>query len=235
MFEINLNDLQTYEKFLRRSPKQIAAVRGMVLNNYAFGTRDESIKVIEKRMIIKQSRFVPRRIQVKKSRLSGHPRNQISKTGSTRLPRFSAWEEQELGKKTERSRVFTLFARGGSKGRVARPQARLKPGRDRPTPEDYKGKNRTHRAIVMLQILGREGYKKPFIIRYHKKVAPGLYKFTGGKKKRKLRILQAFEPREVQPKRISWLIGGRDRYFRKNPPGKTWSKAMKRVLKFKRK
>jgi hypothetical protein len=227
-FEIDLRNFQTYERWLKRAPKQIKGASVMLLNNYAFGTRTESINIIAERMFIKKPGFVPSRIQVEKASVA----RPMSRVGSVALPRFSGWEEQETGKRTERTRVFTLLARGG-KAREARREARLKPGGDRPVPEDYEGVNAHHRVIVMLGTLNKQGYRRAFIIRGHKRMKPGLYKFKGGKKKRQLHMLQAFKPRKVQPKRIRWLTGGRDRYMRSHPPGKVWAKVMKRVLKFK--
>jgi hypothetical protein len=105
--------------------------------------------------------------------------------------------------------------------------SRLKPANVFPEPNDYEGKTKAHRVVVMINVLKRKKFNKPFIISGHKKFRKGLYKFY---RKRIVKI-QDFRPRKVQPKRVKWLTLGRIRYFKSRDIQKQFGKSVKRIFK----
>lgn len=231
MFQMDIRDLLKLRRYYKKSPRSFAAAVGMLLNNFAFGTRAEVFRVMPTLMTIRNKRFLETRIRAKKTHLRLPISSQQSETGSIGAKRFTAWEEQELGKRTKRTRVASILARGAKQKQIKRP-FRLRPGMNFPTPDDFPGRSGHHRAIVMLQKLGREGYKKPFIVLKHKRITPGLYKFKGGRgAKRKLRMLQSFKPARLQPRRIRWLTISRRKYLSGMNLRREWAIVIERTLK----
>lgn len=229
LFSIHGGDLINLRKLYKRAPKKFLRITANMLTSFAFGNRKESLDIIHSKMTIRNPKFISRMIRVIKARGNEPISRQESIVGSLTTDRFSGLKEQELGTKTKRTRVFSLLARFGDIKRQAKPSARLKPGNQFLTPDDFPGKSSQHRVISMLQILGREKHKKPFIIKGHRKFKSGLYQFY----RRKLRQLQSFEPDSPQPKRVRWLSGGRKKFFATANIRKMWANSLRRVLKFK--
>lgn len=232
LFQVNRTDLNRLHKFFKNSPGKFNWAVATMLNNFAFGTRSASMQIIHDEMLVRSPSFVASSLQVEKTRGSIPMAAQKTKMGSVRRPRFSGWVEQELGTATKRTRTIQLEARGGSKKGKVKAKARMQnTGRFR-TPDDYPGSSAHGRAVTMLNILGRQGHKEPFVIKGHRRLKTGLYKFKGGGKKRKLRMLQNFRPRNAQPKRVRWLTKGRDNFFSQADVRMMWGGALRRVLKF---
>ncbi len=230
-FTLDKKQLKDLEKFYKQAPKQFAAATGMLLNNFAFGTRAQAPRSMAKGMIIRDERFVKSKIRVKKSRFRPPIESQVSTVGSIAGPRFTGWLEQETGAQPNRTRVFHLSARAGSKKRRAPPRFRLRPGNNPPTPDGFPGKSPHHRAIVMLQHLGRQGFKRPFVIKGHKRAKAGLYKFGRGRKGHKrLVMLQRFEKRPA-PKRFQWMRRSRKDYMGSINLVAEWRNVLQRSLK----
>lgn len=228
LFAIKNEDLINLTKFYKRLPKQFARASASVLTSFAFGTRQKSIKIIKNRMNVRNERFITSSIKVEKANGNIPLGSQSSKTGSIERTRFTGLVEQELGTKSKRTRTSTLFARGGNESKQIRPSFRMKPGNQFKSPDDFAGESNQHRAIVMLQTLSREKFKKPFVIKGHKKFKTGLYKLHRNKIKR----IQEFK-NKVQPKRVKWLSGGRKLYFGVTNIGNVWAESLKRTLRFK--
>jgi len=234
LFEMDLRQIAKFARLSARAPRQFAAATGMILNDAAFGTREEAINTISETMWIRQPGFVSNRIGVVKSTYSLPIRSQVSEVGSRALPRFSGWIEQQTGEKTDRSRVFTVLARQGSKGRPAIRGARMLPSTDFLEADDVRidgAKSRDHKEEIFLRMIQRQRYRKPFMIRRHSKFTPGVYRMRGGQRKSKLKLLTSLEPRRVQPKRIPWLTMATDRYLKSNRPRKAVQFALKKVFK----
>jgi hypothetical protein len=226
LFQIDLANLINLRKFYKKAPKQFLKAANSTLNSFAFGTRKESLGIIQKKMTIRSRKFVPGSLRVQKS-TGTNINNLRSEVGSIRRPRFSGWREQELGTKPESPKSITKFARG-SKNRKLRPSFRMKPGNDFLSEDDFEIKGSGDRTTIMLQILSRQkGKKKPFIIKGSSKFKSGLYVF----RRKKIKRIQTFKQTE-RPKRISWLQGGRREFFRAADINKIWAESIRRVLKF---
>ena len=75
----------------------------------------------------------------------------------------------------------------------------------------------------MLWHLDREGYRKPFVVHGHDKIASGLYKFWGGRRgKRKVLVLQLFKKR-TRVRRRPWMTTATNWALKKRPPGRTFA------------
>jgi hypothetical protein len=231
-FDLDKKSIKALKKFYRQAPRKFAAASGMLLNNLAFGVKKQiPITMRDSGMVIRNERFVNSKIRVEKSRFSLPIDAQRSTVGSVSGPRFTGWIEQETGEQPDRSRVFHLAARAGSKKKKAPPRFRLRASNNPPRPNQYKGKDANHRVVVMLQMLGREGYKKPFVITGHKRMRSGLYKFgRGGKGKKRLVMLQRFD-KPPTPKKFPWIRKARRDYMASISLIAEWKKAIERSLR----
>ena len=227
MFDLEKRDLRRLNKQYKRLPNQFQRAAAGHLNVQAFGTRKAALEVINRRMRVRNPRFVKGSVRVVMARGSQPIPNQKAQTGSIERQRFSGWVEQELNKPTRRTRVPDLFSRGGQLGRQVRPSLRMKSANQFLSPDDYPGNTAAHRTVVMLKILERQRHRKPFIIKGHRKFKRGLYQFKG----RRLHRVQSFEPANPQPRRIRWLTGGRRRFFQSADMRAIWTRQLNRVLK----
>lgn len=232
LFDIDISQLIRLKKFYKRAPNEFKKVSANVLNSFAFGTRAEALKVIKSKMIIRNERFVNSRLRVVRTSGNKEVSQQESIVGSISTKRFSGWKEQQFGTLPERDRTFTPFARRGDMKRAVLPSVRLKPSNKYVSSDEFAGKTPSQRLIVMLQVLNRKKYKKPFIIKHKSnKFKKGLYKFYGSGKNKKILALQFFNVRKA-PKKIEWMTMASDNYFRKNNVENIWADSMKRILKF---
>lgn len=227
MFQLDRKELDRLVRLYKRMPREFQQATARMLNSFAFGTQKEAIKVIQRRMTVRNQRFVKSAVRVRKARGSDQLTAQEAITGSIFRARFSGWREQELGKATDRTRIATIFARGGDKGKQIRPSLRMKSNNQFLSPDDFPGNSAAHRVVVMLQVLSRKRHRRPFIIKHHPKFKPGLYKFQ----RRKLHMVQDFNPSKPQPRRIRWMTSGRKRYFRGVDLRALWTDNLNRSLK----
>lgn len=224
-FFVKSTDILRLRKLVKQYPQKMRAVTAKILNDLAFHTRKEALKILENKLLIKQKNFISKIILVKKTTASKPMNDQKSTVGSIRRPRFSGFEEQELGTKTKRTRVASLYGRGGIKRAVIKGTYRLR--RTFPTPSNFKGIDSSHRTTVMLASLSRQKYKKPFIITKHKKFRPGLYRFL----RKKIVPLQHFKPRRLQPQRLRWLSMAYEKTYQNIGIGGLWLRALKKIFR----
>lgn len=232
MFDMDKKKIIELIKFYQRAPKKFGVASGMLLNNFAFGTREKAIGTIHAGMTVRSEAFVKRSIVVNKANFRAPMMSQRSEVGSIARPRFSGWIEQETGKATDRTRAFLLEARKGQKKKKAMPSTRLKPSKIILKPEDMGGSSANitgfhHRAQVLLMWTWRNKWRKPFMIRGHKRLKAGLYKWKG----KKLRKLQTFKPRRKQPRKFPWLTISRNKFLRGVNVAREWERVLKRVVK----
>lgn len=232
LFKMDDRELKKWIKFHKQAPKLIKRAVAGTLNTFAFETRKKSLHIIMTNMTVRARKFVEGSMRVDKAKAGQSINQQHSVVGSIKRPRFTGWEEQETGKKAKRNRVATALARGGNMSGKVKPSARLKRANTFVSPDDYPGKNKNHRVIVMLQVLFRKRWKKPFLVKGSKKFKKGIYRIQAGKR---LRMLQNLEPSSTQkqPKRVRWMTGGLKAFKRGADIGKIWEKNVKRVLKIK--
>lgn len=228
LFDLDAPDLINLEKFYRRSPAAFRRTAANVLNSFAFGTQTEAKKVIARKMIVRNKRFLDSVFRVQKTHGGTPIADQQAAVGSIRKKRFSGWEEQQTGKKRASSRVGTLLSRQNTEKKQILPRYRMKSGQNFLSPNKFKGNTKSNRTISMLRDLKSRKFKKPFVIgRKYKNFRPGLYRFYRGK----IRRLQSFKSKKAQPKRFDWMGTARRHYFKKYPVQKTWNNSIKFVLK----
>jgi hypothetical protein len=225
MFQVNDIEIFRLRKLIKQSPVKMRAVTAKILNDLAFKTRTEAIKTLKKELIIRQEKFISSTIRVQKAKSTAPMETQVSTIGSIAKRRFSGFEEQELGTETKRTRVASLYGRSGSKSKVIKSAFRLR--KNFPSPKDYPGKSYSHRTTVMLQTLNQQKYKKPFVIKKHRKFKPGLYRFL----RKRIVPLQHFKPRSLQPKRIKWLSMAYEKTYEQIGLGALWARALKKIFR----
>jgi hypothetical protein len=223
LFDIELTDIRRLRKWNKKAPKQFTRGAAGVLNDFAFGVKNKSNKVLNKKMVIRNSRFVSSSLRVQKTR--GNDFNSLSsETGSIKRPRFSGWAEQELGKRSTRTKTATPFGRSGSKKGILKPSFRMKPGARFPKPSDFKGESPNKKVNTMLRTMRRKS-SRPFIIKGSDRFKSGLYKFQN----RKVIAIQRFKNRK-QPKRVKWHTQAKAEYFRSVKPRDVWARNIRRIL-----
>lgn len=233
MFELQDWDLKHLKKFYKNAPKQFGFATARVLTNHAGTSRLESLGIIDKKMMIRNRRFVQSRLRTKGARGSTPINRQFSMMGSIEADRFSGWVEQETGQRTKRKRVGTQEARGGTKEGQIKHAHRFKK-QFLTIPDDVEVKNaqdEQHRITAAIIILRRKNYRKPFLIRSHGKRL-SLYKFKGAK--RSAFKLQTHDPVKggLQPARVRWMRGGVGKYFKETDLRKLWAGAIREQLDF---
>lgn len=228
IFAIDGRNLKRLEKFWQRSPKKFKIAVGMLLNNFAFGTREEILKYLPQKMIIRNEGFVRHRIKVKKTATSIPIHSQESEVGSVLLggSKFSGWSEQEARTTTKRKHLATIKGRRGSKKKRIPRKYRMRGVFAKSSM--FAGRTGIMRTFIMLQTFRQNEYKEPFIIHEHPGFRKGLYKFESGT----LHMLIDLEPKNLQPRGLAWLSESRDRYFGHVNMSVEWGKVLKRILKF---
>jgi hypothetical protein len=230
-FEMNDKDLQRFIGWAVKAPRRARGAAGMMLNEFAFGTRDKAIKFWRSDQITRNKRFVESRLRAKKTRLSLPISQMVSSTFSQDAPRFSGWEEQETGKKTQRKRIGTIKGRSGSRkrriGKRARFNQKIRSPRDMGTTSAHI-KSDHHAAQVMLVWARRNLGREPFLIYGHNSMRPGLFRFNGNK----LHRLQFIGGDNLQPRQNKWMTKSRERYFRQADLDRIWSGIVDRQLTF---
>ena len=227
MFDIDTTDLKRLEKFYKRMPREFLKATAGILNSFAFGSRTESLLIIQRRLTVRSPRFIRGSIRVDKARPGQPLSKQQSEMGSIHRARFTGLREQELGVSDKRKNVPTLAARRGQRGRKVPGAVRLKRANQFPSPDDFPGKTAEHRVVVMIRMLQRKKFRKPFIITGHRRFPRGLYQFRAAK----LRMVQSFEPRGKAPKRVRWQSGGVRKFMKRANIKELWTDNLNRAVK----
>lgn len=235
-FGLKMLDLRRLQKFFERSPKQFGLAARNVVNELAFTSRREGLRIINSQMTVRNARFVRGSLWADPQRGNPPLRDVQASVGSLRRNRFTGWAEQELGRPGTRTRQPTLAARLDQEGRQMVAGARMKPGRQIPSPNtrtrsnwNYGDTPQFSRAQTMIMTLARQGYRGPFIIEDHPDFPRGMYRFKGKKGgRRRIRLLQLFTVRKPRPNRVRWLSGGTDRAVADGR--ELWGRAVRRAL-----
>lgn len=219
-WKVDLGEINGLRQWYRNCPRKMQIACSRMLNNFAFGVKDQVPKTIAQLMIVRNPRFVSSRIRVTKTSSATPIPNQKSITGSVAIPSgtagrgpFSGWKEQELGTRTDRKRVATLAARSGDKRKQMRPGVRLKPGVEVVTAEhyDYNPRGGSSNIGGMLAMMKRKGEQR--IV----KIGKVYLKLRRGK------FEEVQIARKKQPKRIKWLKIARAQYFRNTNLNAMWA------------
>lgn len=218
MFDIKAQDMIRLRSMYKRAPREFAKAIARTLNDVAFGVRQENLGVINRRMTVRNPRFVASRIRVERAKTATS--NMHAVVGSVRSPRFSGWEEQESGGAPSRHRVVSLMARKGDTKQQAASYARLKRG---PIITPYQvglgSLPAKFRNTAMVRIMRRNKWKQPFILDRKGSYHGGLFRLRGARVER----LQTFGV-EPKPKRVMWMKDGINEYFQGDRIRREWVK-----------
>lgn len=226
-WKADLGEVDGLRQWYRNCPRKMQIACARMLNNFAFGVKEQVPVTIGQLMIVRNPRFVSSRIRVTKTSASLPVSSQKSWVGSVAIAAgtkgrgaFSGWTEQEKGTPTDRKRVATLAARSGDKHKQMRPGVRLKPGVEVVTAEHYDymprgGRNNIGGLIAMMKRKGETRLMK--IGKVYLKL-----------NRRKVEEVQI--ARKKQPKRIHWLRIARAQYFRKTNLDKMWRETVELLM-----
>lgn len=242
LFSMDTVDLIRLRKFYRKAPKIFGKAAAATLNAFAFGSRLHMLRVIGRKMIVRNPKFIAGSLKVDKARPNVPLSRLEAITGSTVRPRYTGLVEQELGQTGPRNRVPTTAARGGNPASPMKGWARLKPNAKYPSPTSAKlltgakggrkdfslsGLSGATRIVAFLSMLHERKTAQTFIIkRPFGRFKRGLYRFARGTIKK----LQSFDDKH-KPRRVRWLTEGRNNYFESTNISKVWAKSISFQLK----
>jgi hypothetical protein len=231
MFSFNPRDLKDLIAFFEKAPVRFRYATADVLNELAFGNRREALSMIKSKMIVRNRGFVESSLVVNRARGNRPISNQFSEFGSLGKKRSTGFLEQEAGEVDKRTRVGSLFARGGSESKQIAPSMRLKAGRRIIHIDDLNitnAKDDNHRTIIYLQILSRKYKGQSFLLnRKYKKLRKGVYRFKGDK----LSMVYNMDPKKKVPKQVKWLSGGHSVHISRTDMRNVWAAAVERQIK----
>ncbi len=177
---VDLSQLARLEDLIHRTPAAMRKAAVQLINDLAFRARKVIPEVLAEKMIVRSPRFVQSMIRVQKAPPNAPLTRAQAFVGSIRTPRFSGWSEQEYGTDPKRSRVMSLFAAGGQKTGVVKPQYRLTPGKDIPSTDEAPVASGS-RLMFLIRDMAKNAPNKPFIIKRGYGMRPGLYKIKSQK------------------------------------------------------
>lgn len=241
-WDIDLTEIGGLRKWYGRKPHQMQRASAMLLNEFAFKTRDEAIRQIDKFMTVRNPKFVASRIRVTKTSYSTPIDRQRSITGSVAIRGakgrgdFTGWTEQEKGTAVARKRVSTIASRGGNIQRQMIGRSRLKTKNEVMEVNDKVPLGGTGNIAGFIAMLARSGYKgiihikdRFYIIGKGRQMLAGPVMPGRSGLFKQLELVQ--RTKKEQPKRIKWLRTARAVYFKKHPPQRTWDGLMNRLIK----
>jgi len=226
-YKIDLTEVNGLRNWYGKQPRLMRVACSQMLNHYARGTRESSIKQIDKTMTVRSPGFVSSRMRYTKASSTTPINQQVSHAGSVGAERFSGWTEQEKGVPQARKRFATLAGRGGSQAGKIRPSVRLKPGLEVVTIKDYKPRGGSLANFVAMLFRKKEKrlvrikgkfYKLPAI----KGEIAGPKQGRQGMMHRKLVQVQGIGAR--QPGMNHWMKDARAAYFRRTSLDKLWAR-----------
>jgi hypothetical protein len=240
--DINLTSLDHFARDLDEAAQLVPLAQAALVNNVAFGVREEALQYIPDIMVVRNQRFLSANLRVTKATRS----HLVAHLGMLKRDRFSGLEEQEFGGELDRHPA-SLLARGGDKAGQMRQRARLRG--DIISPDDVEMSHissEAQRLHVFLEILQRRGEKRPFILRNAPSLRPGLMQFgkllRGAPRKaltkagrvrpgvpvRQIRTLQKFDAKgKVRIKQTRWMKPSIDRFFARADMSTEWGRALR--------
>jgi len=248
-WDIDLSAVDGLRYWYKKKPKLMQKASALLLNRFAWGTRDEAVRQISALMTVRNPKFVNSRLRVTQTAQSRPISQQRTIAGSvaikghTKRGNFTGWTEQEFGTPVSRNRISTLAARKGNIQNQMQPRSRLKRANEVTTLAEsaLKPRGGTTNYGGWIAMLARQGYKG--LVR----IKGGLYLIgkgggrlagptmpgRGGARKKltmdaHLQLVQQFKV--AQPKQKHWMKQARANYFHKNPPQRTWSGIVHKLM-----
>jgi hypothetical protein len=210
---IDLTSFHQFEKWMKNNYKQFATVTAMVLNEFGFLCRAESIRILKQSMIIRNERFLNSSMRVTKTKGSIPVMQQQTIVGSLLIGNSSGWAPQEFGTPTRLNKLITPAGRNGDMKNELPKELRTR-SKSILTESQFPGTSTETRTISMLRAMNTLGSDQPFRISKgaHRKLKAGLYQMQ----KRRLMRLQNFEqPTKIQ-RQIHWMEQSRNNVISNN-------------------
>jgi hypothetical protein len=179
IFDLDQKDLKKLIRFAKKAPTHFRRASKDVLNDLAFSTMKINKDQIKRTMTVRNNSFVNSSFRVDKARTSSSISLQEAIVGSIRRDQFSGWDEQELGKPTDRERKASIRARGGSKAGRVKPKFRMKSGRRFKRPQQFKGRNFPFKFRTMLRVFDTRKRRELF---YMDRKYKGMIRYTQEKR-----------------------------------------------------
>ena len=223
MFSVDRSELKKFQALLKKAPGKMKWAVREVANSQAFAARVLYPEELNRSMTVRSKGFVKSSFRVLKADSSG-----TAYTGSVKRDRFTGWAEQLIGKKTDRTRVPTLAARGGSFQRKITGSARMRSNNKFKKRQHYRARSPAASARRMVAVLRNTRHTKPFIIKGHNNAPDGLYRI----KSKRLVMLQNFESDGVQPKRDEFMQRANRRMDKEFNVRRAWANAFKKVFPY---
>jgi hypothetical protein len=208
---MNLNheskDLKNLTKFFKKaSTTHSKLLVSSTLTSQAYAMKQANQRVLGRHLVIRNTRFFTSSLRYVPAKKFGDPRTNYAEAGSIERDRFSGWEEQQTGERSDKNRVATSAARGGNFQNVMKGRARLKRGNQFRTVSDYKRRKVRKKQALLLMLRETQKQKLDFIIRRQdttkrtKGLIPGVYMWKGNK----LLRVQSFG-KQYKPDKIDWM------------------------------
>lgn len=234
---MDFREFSKLARFFEQFPVEARAACAQFLNDIGFLAKANTplVLALSGHMHIRNQKFVGSRIRVQKTTAKPIDQQRVL-VGSVAGDRFTGWIEQQRGVEPERSRTFSLLARGGDEAKQAKRSSRLLPDSDIVSTDDEPVQSGS-RAQALIRDMAKNAPTKPFIIRRGYGVRPGLYKIkskagyvlpSSGRKAPKIQKLQAFD-RKPKPKRWLWMQDVIHYTIKRAPIAKMWTSAMSRA------
>jgi hypothetical protein len=206
---IDTHQLEEFAAVLRQYPGMMAKAERVVVNNMAFGVRQEAIDWgIPRAMIVRNRNILRISLKVDKCGTTGDK----ATLGMASRDRFGGLLEQELGGQLQRQPA-TLAARGGKAQGTIRQAFRLRGQIIGPEDIDIANDtgSATQRIAAFISNLEKRGYTQAFRIHGHPSIPAGVYRLgkktsrPGYPQARKLVTLRVFHGNKVSVKREPWM------------------------------
>jgi hypothetical protein len=216
MFKIDTEQTRQFEDKLRKlNDRAIPFAVRQTLNDLAFATRKNAIDIIGDKMI-ERNRWTRGSIRLEKAQ-GVDTRRMMSVVGST----ADYMEKQEFGHTERKTAITTSYASG--EGENAKPRRRVARKANRMSSIKLKrqrnrGKTRAQRNLITVRMAAKNKVKHIYLDLGKRK---GIFTVTGGKRKPRVRMVQALGHRNVVTPRNPWLrpatdksVKRRDRFYR---------------------
>lgn len=224
-------------KFLSREladlySREIPRAVQLYLNNLAYYSRDDLIKVLESSFIIRTKGFVKRQSQYQKAYFKKQIKKMFSRTGTVPTKRSDAWAVQQFGEKPKKNRAGTMASRRGNKNRVMMRKARLR-GDNMVLDASEAMQGLSGKMGALLAILRREGFQGLIDVdkKDDSKWSSGIYLFSGASNgdpvKSDISMVQEKDPK--QPRKVD-LLARLNIFTAKRNHQFMWSRAASTVI-----
>ena len=235
-----LRKLETFFKF--KSKAQMVAAMRALLNDEAFAVMNMAKKSVIPRMFNIRGAWIQSSIHAQKAKKTTVAAQLLaiagarSKWGRNTGEPFMGMRHQEFGRTFQDPDMSTIAARTGKTfKKKVRGKDRFNRLGDIVQSNEFRGKSRDHRVIVMIRTLEKRNYKGAFFVRKHKRIKKGIYRFAGGswkgkdgKRHKNIAMIKNLENKTVRIPAKPWLQTSTKKAVNKNTVVRFWRRNAKR-------